>query len=197
MGKQWKEWQTILGGCKITAGGDCSHEFKRCLLLGRKVMTKLDSILKTRDITMLTNVHLVKATVFSVVMYGCESWTTKRLNAEELMLLNCGVGEDFWESLDCKEIKSVNLKGNQSWLFVGRTDAKTEALMLWPSDAKSWLPGKDPDAGKDWRQEEKGTTEEEMIGQHHRLFGHEFEQVLEVGDGEGSLACCSPWGHKE
>ena len=93
MGKQWKQCQTLfLGGSKITADGDCSHEIKRCLLLGRKVMTNLDSILKSRDITLLTKVRLVKAMVFPVVMYGCESWTVKK--AKELMLLNCGVGED-------------------------------------------------------------------------------------------------------
>ena len=94
MGKEWKQWQTIFLGSKITADGDCSHEIKRRLLLGRKVMTNLDSILKSRGITLSTKVHLVKAIVSPVVMYGCESWTMKRLSAEELMLLNCGVGED-------------------------------------------------------------------------------------------------------
>ena len=95
----------------------------------------------------------------------------------------------------CKEIKPVNPKGNQSWIFIGRTDA--EAPVLWPPDGKNWLTGKDSDAGKDWRQEEKGTTEDEMVGWHHRLDGHEFEQALGVGDGQGGLVCCSPWGHKE
>ena len=94
MGKQWKQWQTFFGGSKITADGDCSHEIKRRLLIGRKVMTNLDSTLKSTDITLPTKVHLVKAMVFPVVMYGCQSWTVKRLSAEELMLLNCGVGED-------------------------------------------------------------------------------------------------------
>ena len=99
--------------------------------------------------------------------------------------------------LDCKEIKPVNPKGNQSWIFTEKTDAEAEALILWPPDAKSWLIGKDPDAGKDWRQEEKGMTEDEMVGWHHRLDGHEFEQALGDGEEQGSLACCSPWGHKE
>ena len=95
MGKQWKQCQSfILGGSKITADGDCSHEIKRRLLLGRKVVTNLDSIFKSRDIILPTKVNLVKAVVFPLVMYGCESWTVKKLNAEELMLLNCGVGED-------------------------------------------------------------------------------------------------------
>ena len=95
MGKQWKQWQTIfLGFSKISADGDCSHEIKRRLLLGRKVITNLDSILKSRDVTLLTKVHLVKAVVFPVFMYGCESWTIKKLSTKELMLLNCGFGED-------------------------------------------------------------------------------------------------------
>ena len=98
--------------------------------------------------------------------------------------------------LDCKEIKPVNPKGNQPWLFIGRTDAEAETPILWPHDAKNWLIGKDPEAGKDWRQE-RGTTEDEMVGWHHRLNGHEFEQAPGVGDGQGSLACCSPWSHKE
>ena len=92
---------------------------------------------------------------------------------------------------------SVNPKGNQSWIFIGRTDAEAETPMLWPPDVKNWLTGKDSDAGKDWRQEEKGTTEDEMVGWLHWLDGHEFEQVLGVGDGQGSLVCCSPWGCKE
>ena len=100
-------------------------------------------------------------------------------------------------SLDCKEIKLVNSEGNQSWILIGRTDAEAKAPILWPSDAKNWFIGKDPDAGKDRRQEEKWTTEDEMIGWHHWFDGHEFEQVLGVGDGLGSLVCCSPWGHKE
>ena len=99
--------------------------------------------------------------------------------------------------LDCKEIQPVYPKGNQSWIFIGRTNAEAETPVLWPSDAKSWLIGKDPDAGKDWRQEKKGMTEDEMVRWHHRLNGHESEQAPGVGDWEGSLACCSLWGHKE
>ena len=113
------------------------------------------------------------------------------------MLLNCGVKEGSWESLDCEEIKPVHPKGNQSWIFIGRTDAEAETPVLWPPDAKNWLIGKDPDAGKDWKEEEKGMTEDEMVGWHHRLDGHEFEQAPGTGDRQGSLACCSPWGHKE
>ena len=99
--------------------------------------------------------------------------------------------------LDCKEIQPVNPKGNQSRIIIGRIYAEAENPMLWPPDAKNWLTGKDPDAGKDWRQEEKGTTEDEMVGWHHWLNGHGFEWTLGVGDGQGGLACCSPWGGKE
>ena len=113
------------------------------------------------------------------------------------MLLNCGVGVDSWESLDCKEIQPVHPKGNQSWIFIGRTDAEAEAPILWPPDVKTWLIWKDPDAWKDWRREEKGMTPDEMFGWHHRQDGHEFEQAPGVGDGQGSLVCCSPRGHKE
>ena len=99
--------------------------------------------------------------------------------------------------LDCKEIQPVSPKGDQSWVFIGRTDAEAETPILWPHDAKSWLIAKDPDAGKDWGQEEKGMTEDEMVGWHHWLDGHEFEQALGVGDGQGGLAWCSPCGRKE
>ena len=145
----------IFLGSKITADGDCSHEIKRPLLLGRKVMTNLDSIFKSRDMTLPTKVCLVKAVVFPVVMYGCEKkaglW--RKLSAEELMLVNCGVGEDSWESHDCKEIHS---KGDQSWVFIGRNDAKAETPVLWPPHAKSWLIGKDSDAGRDWGRRRRG-----------------------------------------
>ena len=108
------------------------------------------------------------------------------------MLLNRGPGEDSWESLDSKEIKPANPKGNKPWIFIGRTDSETEAPILWPPDAKSRLIGKGPDAGNNWEQENKGATEDEMVRWHHRLNGYEFEQT----PGEGTLECCSPWGHK-
>ena len=156
----------ILGGSKITADGDCSHEIKRHLLLGRKAMTNLDSIVKSRDITLLAKVHLVKAIVFPIVTYGCEldykeSWAPKNWCFWTVVL------EKTLESpLDCKEIQPVHNKGDQSWVCIGRTDAETP--ILWPPDGKNWLTGKDPDAGKDWRQE-KGMTEDEMVTWHHRL----------------------------
>ena len=99
--------------------------------------------------------------------------------------------------LNSKEIQPVHLKGNQTWIFIGRTDVEAETPILWPPDAKTWFLGKDPDAGKDWRQEEEGTTEDEIVGWHHQLEGHGFEQTPGVGDGQGRLVCCSPWTHKE
>ena len=134
----------ILGGSKITADGDCSHEIKKHLLLGRKVMTNLNSILKSRDITLLTKVHLVKAMVFPVVMYGCEldykeSWVLKNWSFWTVVL-----EKTLASSLDCKEIKPVHPKWNQSWIFIGRTDAEANNPILWPPDVKSWLIWKRP-----------------------------------------------------
>jgi len=108
-----------------------------------------------------------------------------------------GVGEDLKVPWTAKEIQPVHPKGNQSWLFIGRTEAEAEAPILWPPDSKNWLIGKDPDAGKDWRQEEQGMTENEMVRWHNQLDGHKFEQLPGVCDEQGSLVCCSPWGRKE
>ena len=121
----------------------------------------------------------------------------RRLKAQELMLLNCSIGEYSWASLDCKEIQPVHSEGDQSWVFFGRNDAKAEAPVLWPPHVESWLIGKDSDAGRDWGQEEKGTTEDEMAGWHHQLDGLEFEWSLGVGDGQGGLVSCNSWGRKE
>ena len=121
-----------------------------------------------------------------------ESWALKNW-----CFLTVVLEKTLESPLDCKEIQQVHPKGNQSWIFIGRIDAEAEIPILWPPDGKNWLIEKDPDAGKDWGQEEKGTTEGEMVGWHHRLYEYEFEQALGVGDGQGSLAYCSPWGHKE
>ena len=181
-----------LGGSQITEDGDCSHEIKRSLLLGRKVMTNLDSILKSRDITLSTKVHLVKAMVWMWELDYKENWAPKNWCFWTVVL------EKTPESpLDCKEIQPIHPKGNQSWIFIGRTEAEAETPILWPPDAKNWLTGKDPDERKDWKQEEKGTTEDEIVGWHHRLDRHEFEQALRVGDGQGSLVCHSPWGRSQ
>ena len=107
----------------------------------------------------------------------------KNLSTEELILLNCGVGEDSWESFGLQGNQPVSPKGNQSWIFIGRTDAEAETTTVWPPDVKNWLFGKDPDGGKDWKQKEKGMTEDEMVAWHHLLDGLEFEQALSVGDG--------------
>ena len=183
MGKQWKQWQTVfLGGSKITADGDCSHEIKRCLLLGRKVMTNLGSILKSR--------HFFANKGPSSQRYGFsgshiwmweldykESWAPKNWCFWTLVL------EKTLESpLDCKKIKSVCPKGNQSWTVIGSTNAEAKASILCPLNAKNWLTGKDLDTGKDWSQEEKGTTKDVMVGWHHRHNGHEFEQAPGVGN---------------
>ena len=177
MVNRWGKNETVTNfifwGSKITADSDCSHEINRHLLLGRKVMTYLDSILKSRDNTLPTKVLLVKAMFFT---YGCESWTIKKAEHQKI--------EDFelwcWRThlrvpWTARRFKAVHPKRNQSWVFTGRTDAEADTPIFWPCDAKSWLIWKDPDVGKDWRQEEKGTTEDEMIGWHHWLNGHEFD----------------------
>ena len=164
-GKSGSSADFIFLGSKITADNDCSHKFKRHFLLERKAMTNLDSIFKSRDITLPTKAHILKAVVFPVVMYGCESWTTKNAEHQRIGVFWTVVVEKTLESpLDCKEIKPVNPKGNQSLIFIGRTDAEAEVPILWPSDAKNWLTGKDSNGGKDWRQEEKGMTKDEMVG---------------------------------
>jgi len=221
MANRWRDsgnsgW-LFSGGSKVTADGDCSHEIKTRLLLRRKVMNNLDSIFKSRDITLSTKVRLVKAMVFPVVMYecaaaaaakslqscptlcdpidgsppgspvpgilqarilewvaisfsmyGCESWTIKRAEHRRI---------DAFE-LWCWR-RPLRVKGDptspSSWVFIGRTDVEAETSILWPPDVKNWLIWKDLDAGKDWGQEEKGMTEDEMAGWHHRLNGHGFE----------------------
>ena len=161
-------------------------------------MTNLDSILKSRDITLPTKVHLVQAMVFPVVTYGCESWTIKKAEHRRTDTFELWCWRRLLRSpLDCKEIQLVHTKGIQSWIFIGMTDAEAETPILWPPDAKNWIIGKDPDAGKDWRQKEMGTTEGEIVGWHHRLNGHELEQAPGVGEGQGSLTCCSSWGCRE
>ena len=121
-----------------------------------------------------------------------ESWALKNWCFSTVVLK-----KTLESPLDCMEIKDVNPKGNQSWIFIKRTDAEAKAPILWPPDVENWLIGKDPDAGKDWRLEEKGMTEDEMVRWHHLFHGHEFEWTLGVGDEQGGLECCSPWGHKE
>ena len=177
---------------KITADSDCIHKIKRYLFLGRKAMTNPESILKSIDITLLTKICLVKAVVFPVVMYGCESWIIKkaerwRIDEFELWCWRRLLGVPWTKK------EPVHPEGNQSWIFIGRTDAEAEAPILWPPDGKSRLIREDPDAGKDWRKEEKATTEDKMVGWYHQFNGHEFEQALGDSKGQGSLAGFSPW----
>ena len=161
-------------------------------------MTNLDSILKSRDNALSTKVHLVKAMVFPVVMYGCESWTIKKAEHQRIDAF------ELWCWRRLLRVPWTTRRSNQSILKETSPGCSLEGLMLklklqilWPPDAKNWLIGKDPDAGKGWRQEEKRMAEDEMVGWHHWLDGHEFEQALGVGDGQGSLECCSPWRSRE
>ena len=176
MGKQWKQWQTIfLGGSKIIAGGDCSHEIKRWLLLGRNIMTNLDSIFKSRHYfankgPSSQSYGFSRGHVWMWELNYKESWALKNWRFWTVML-----DKTLESPLSCKEIHPVHPKGNQSWIFIGRTDAKAETPILWPPDGNNWLIWKDPDPGKDWRWEEKGMTGDGMVGWHHQLNEHEFE----------------------
>ena len=154
-------------------------------------------ILKSRDITLSTKVYLVKAMAFPVVMDGCESWTIKKAKHRRTDAF------ELWCWRRLLRVPWTAKRSNQSILkeispeYIGRMDVEVETPILWPPDVKYWLIWKDLDARKDWRQEEKGMTEDEMVGWHHWLNGHEFETALGVGEGQEGLACCSPWGHKE
>ena len=162
-------------------------------------MTNLDSIFKSRDITLPTKVHLVKAMVFPVVMYGCESWTVKKAEHQRIDAFELWCWRRLlWVPWTARRSNQSILKEiSQPWVFFGRNDAEAETPVLWPPHAKSWLIGKDSDAGRDWGQEEKGTTEDEMAGWHHWLDGCESQWTPGVGDGQGGLACCDSWGCKE
>ena len=193
MWKHWKQWHTIFLGSKISADSDCNHEVKRSLFLGRKAMTNLNSSIKKQK-------HYFDINGLYCQSYGFSSshiWMWELDNKKDWGLKNwclqTVVLEKTLESpLGNKEIKPLNPKGNQPQIFIGRTDAEAEALIIWPPDAKNQLVGKKPDSGRDWRQEEKGRTEAEMVGCHHRLNRHEFEQTLGNSEGQGSLVCCSP-----
>ena len=181
MGKQWKKWQTIFLGSKITVDGDCSHEIKRRLLLGRKVMINLDSIINNRVINFANKGLSSQSYSFSsghVWMWELDykgSWLPKNWCFWTVVL------ERILERpLDYKEIQPVHHKGDQFLIFIGRIDVEAETLIIWPPDAKKWLIWKDPDAGKIWRWEEKGTTEDEMDGWHHRLNGHELGRLWKL-----------------
>ena len=157
-------------------------------------MTNLDSILKSRDVTQLTKVCLVKAMGFPVVMYGCESWTVKKAERRRIDAFELWCQKTLESPLDCKAIQPVHSEGDQPWVFIGRTDVEAETPIIWPPHEKSWLIRKDPAAGKDSGQEEKGMTEDEMVGWHRRLDRHGFGWTPGVGDGQRGLVCCGSWG---
>ena len=181
-------------GCKITADSNCSHEIERCWLLGRKAMTNLDGVLKSKHITLSTNVHIVRGMVFLVVMYWYESWTIKKVENQRIDAFKLWC---WWRLLRVPWTaersnqsirKPVNPKGDQPWIFIGWTSAQAEAPILWLPDVKSQFTGRDAGAGKDWRQEKKRVTEDKMVEWHHWLNGHEFEQTPRHRDRQGSLA---------
>ena len=175
MEKQWKLWKTIFLGSKITAHGGCSHEIKRCLLLGRKAVTNLDNILKSRDIILLTKIYVIKAMVFPIVMYRCESWTIKKAESWRI---------DAFELWCWRRLLRVPWTVRRSNQFIPKEispEYSLEGLILklilqyfGHLMQKNWLIRKDSDVGWDWGQEEKRMTEDEMVGWHHRLYGHEF-----------------------
>ena len=171
------------------ADGDCNHEIKRCLLLGRKAMAKQTH--HFADKGPYRQSYGFSSSPVWMWKLNHKGWASKNLCFQIVVL------EKILESpLDSKEIKPVSPTGNQPWIFIGRTDIEAEAPILWLLDAKSRLIEKNPDTGKDWRQEEKGVTKNEMVGWHHWFNGHEFEQTQADNDGQWSLVCCSPWGCK-
>ena len=197
MANRWvKSGWPYFWSSKITADGNYSHEIKTLTPWKESYDQPRQHIKKQRHYfaskgPSRQGYGFSSSHVWMWMLDYKESWAPKNWCFWTVML-----AKTLESPLDGKEIQPVKPKGNQSWIFIGRTDAEAETPILWPPDTKNWLPGKDPDAGKDWRREEKWTTEDEMVGWHHQLDGREFEQALGVGDGQGSLACCSPWSHR-
>ena len=198
MGKQWKQWRTLFSWASK------SLQMVTATILGRNALTNLDSVLtKKQRLDFAYKGPYNQSYGFSSshvqiwVLDNKKGWVPKNWCFWTVVL-----DKTLESPLESKEIQPINPKRNQSWIFIGRTDAEAETPILWLPDVKSRLIGKDPNAGKDWRQEEKGTeiipkTEDEIFGWHHWFNGHEFEKILRDGGGQGSLACCSPWGRKE
>ena len=164
MEKQWKQWENLFFGLQNHCRWWESHEIKRCLLLGRKAMINLGSILKSRDITLPAKICLVKAMVFPVVTYGCESWTVKKAECRRIDAFELWCWKTLESPLNCKEIQPIHPKGDQSWVFIGRTDVEAETPVLWLLDVKNWLIWKDPNAGKDWRRRRRGRWRIRWLG---------------------------------
>ena len=190
MGGQWKQWETLFCRAPKSLQMVTAAMKLKDACSSRQCIKKQGRYFANKDLSS-QSYGFSSSHVWMWELDHKESWVPKNWCFWTMVL------PKILESpLDYKDIQPVHPKGNQSWIFIRRTDAKTETLILWPPD-ENWLIGKDPNAGKDWRQEEEGRTEDEMVGWHHWLNGHEFELVPRVGDGQGSLACCSPWGHKE
>ena len=200
MGNRWGNSRNSVRlyflGSKITVDSDCSNEiktfapWKKSCDQPRQLIKKQRHYFANKGLSS-QSYYFSSSHVWMWELDYKESWVLKNWCFWPVVL------EKTLESpSDCKEIQPVHPKGNQSWIFIGRTDVEAETPILWTPDVKNWIIWKDPDAGKDWRQEEKGMTEDEMVGWHHRLNGHEFGWAPGVGDGPGGLACCSPWGHR-
>ena len=197
MGRKCTQWDFIFLGSETIVDRDCSQKIKRHLTSWKKSCDKPRQHIKKQRYYYAIKGPYSRSYAFS----SNHVWMWELDHKEGCVLKNWCVlivvlKETLESPLDCKEIKPVNPKGNQSWIFIGRTDAE-QVPVLWPSDGKSQLIGKDPDVGKDKAHEEKGATENEMVGWHHPLSGPEFEQTLGDSEGQGSLPCCSPWSHKE
>ena len=199
MGKQWKQQETIFLGSKITVDSDSNHEIKKKKILApwKKSYDKHSQHFKRQS----HHFSDKSPSTQSYDFFSSHVWMwvgpQRRLSAKELMLWTVVLEKTLETPLNNKEIKAVSPKGNQPWIFIGRTDAETEAPVLWPPDAKNWLFGKDPDDENNWQQEEKGMTEDKMVRCHPQLNGHKFEQTLGDSEGQGSLAHCCKWGQKE
>ena len=194
-GKSGTRTDFIFLGSRIIVHSDYSQELKRHLLLGRKAMTNLGCILKGKDITSPTKVYIVKAMVFPAVMYGCECWTIGKAECQRIDVFELWCWRRLENPLDFREIKQVNHKGNQPWIFTGRNDVKVETPILWLPNVKSQFTGKDPDDGENWGR--RGWQKMRWLDGNHPHNGYELERMLGNSGRHGSQVCCSLWGWKE
>ena len=197
MGKKWKQWQTLFWGASKSLQMVTAVMKLKTLAPWKKSYDQPRQHVKKQRHYFGKKGLSSQSYGFSVVMYRCEGWTIKKAERQRIDAF------ELWCWRRLLRVPRTARRSNQlilkeiPWIFIGRTDATAEAAILWPPDVKNWLIWKDPDTGKDWRWEKKGMTEDEMVGWHHQLNGHEFEYTQGVGDGQGGLACCSPWVHKE